>query len=293
MVIPMKKLAREPLLHFLLLGAAIFLVYSVVSKHSAGEPGKIVITQGQLESLLDGFTQTRQRPPTQDEWEGLIRDRVRQEVFYREALALDLDKDDLIIRRRLQQKMEFISDGAAAQAQPTDAELNAYLQAHPDSFRVDQRFTFRQVFLNPDKRGNNLARDSAQLLAELEHDGGTTDISKLGDSIMLDNDYHALPASEAGRIFGDKFATSLARLPLGKWQGPLESAYGVHLVFVSEHVGGRMPTLAEAHDAVRREWDEAHRAEANDRFYAELLKHYTVTIEKPEPAENEKKVAKK
>ena len=81
MVIPMKKLAREPLLHFLLLGAAIFLVYSVVSKHSAGEPGKIVITQGQLESLLDGFTQTRQRPPTQDEWEGLIRDRVRQEVL--------------------------------------------------------------------------------------------------------------------------------------------------------------------------------------------------------------------
>jgi len=289
----MKRILKEPLVHFLLLGAAIFLVYSVASKHSTGEPGKIVITQGQLESLLDGFTQTRQRPPTQDEWEGLIRDRVRQEVLYREALALDLDKDDLIIRRRLQQKMEFISDGAAAQAQPTDAELNAYLQSHPDSFRVDQQFTFRQVFLNPDKRGKNLASDSAQLLAELQRDGGTTDISKMGDSIMLDNDYHALPASEAGRIFGGKFATSLVRLPLSKWQGPLESAYGMHLVFVSEHVGGRAPALSEVHDAVRREWDEAHRAEANDRFYAELLKHYIVTIEKPEPAENEKKVAKK
>lgn len=289
----MKRIFKEPLLHFLLLGVAIFVVYGVVSKHSAGAPGKIVITQGQLESMLDGFTQTRQRPPTQDEWEGLIRDRVRQEVFYREAMALDLDKDDLIIRRRLQQKMEFISDGAAAQTLPTDPDLSAYLQSHPDSFRVDQQFTFRQVFLNPDRHGKNLASDAAQLLAQLNQDGGKTDISKRGDPIMLDNDYHALPVSEAGRIFGDKFATSLGRLPLGKWQGPLESAYGVHLVFVSEHVGGRLPALAEVHDAVRREWDETHRVEANDKFYRELLKHYTVTIEKPTPEEGNKVATKK
>jgi len=289
----MKRIIKEPLLHFLLLGVAIFVVYSLVSKHSSGEPGKIVITQGQLESMLDGFTQTRQRPPTQDEWEGLIRDRVRQEVFYREAMALNLDKDDLIIRRRLQQKMEFISDGAAAQAQPTDADLSAYLQSHPDSFRVDQQFTFRHVFLNPDKHGKNMASDAAQLLAQLNQDDGKIDISKLSDPIMLDNDYHALPASEAGRIFGDKFAASLARLLLGKWQGPLESAYGMHLVFVSEHVGGRLPALAEVHDAVRREWDEAHRAEANDKFYAELLKHYTVTIERPAPEAGNKVAATK
>ena len=197
----MKRILREPLLHFLLLGAVIFAAYSLVSKHTSGEPGKIVITQGQLESMLDSFTQTRQRPPTQEEWEGLIRDRVRQEVFYREALALGLDKDDLIIRRRLQQKMEFVSDDVAAQAQPTDADLNAYLQAHPDSFRVDQQFTFHQLFLKPDKRGKNLAHDSAQLLAQLNQKGGKTDISKLGDSIMLDNDYQALPASEARKAF--------------------------------------------------------------------------------------------
>ena len=243
--------------------------------------------------MLDSFTQTRQRPPTEDEWEGLIRDRVRQEVFYREALALDLDKDDLIIRRRLQQKMEFISDGAAAQAQPTDAELSAYLQAHPDSFRVDPRFTFRQVFLNPEKHGKNLARDAAQLLAELKEEGGKTDVSALGDSIMLDNHYDVLTAAEAGRLFGDKFATALGRLPLGQWQGPVESAYGMHLVFVNQHVGGRLPALAEVHDAVRREWEETHRTEANDKFYEELLKHYTVTIERPVPEEANKVAARK
>ena len=103
--------------------------------------------------------------------------------------------------------MEFISDGAAAQTLPTDPDLSAYLQSHPDSFRVDQQFTFRQVFLNPDRHGKNLASDAAQLLAQLNQDGGKTDISKRGyPKIMLDNDYHALPVSEAGRIFGDKFA---------------------------------------------------------------------------------------
>jgi hypothetical protein len=214
----------------------------------------------------------------------LIRARVREEVFYREALVLGLDKDDTIIRRRLQQKMEFVSDDVAAQAQPTDDELRAYLQAHPDSFRVDQRITFRQVFLNPEKRGKSLAHDTAQLLVQLNQQGSKTDISALGDAIMLDHQYDALPAGEVAKLFGDKFATALGGRPLGQWQGPVESAYGVHLVFVSEHVGGRVPALAEVHDAVRREWDESHRLEANDKFYRELLKHYTVTIEQPAAA---------
>jgi hypothetical protein len=287
-----KKIVREPLLHFLLLGAAIFVVYGMVSRVSTRELGKIVITQGQLESMLDNFTQTRQRPPTQEEWEGLIRDRVRQEVFYREALALDLDKDDLIIRRRLEQKMEFISDGAAAQAQPTDPELNAYLRAHPDSFRVDERFTFQQVFLNPEKHGKSLSSDAELVLAQLNQEGSKADISELGDPIMLDHQYAALPAAQVGRLFGDKFASALGRLPLGQWQGPIEFAYGVHLVFVSQRLEGSVPALAEVHDAVRREWDETHRREANDRFYQELLKHYVVTIEKPETVEAKKVSAK-
>ena len=149
----MKRIFKEPLLHFLLLGAAIFVIYGLVSKGSSGEPGRIVITQGQLASMLESFTATRQRTPTQEEWEGLIRARVREEVYYREALALGLDKDDIVIRRRLQQKIEFVSDDVAAQAAPTDAELNAYLQAHPDAFRVEPQFTFRQVYLNPEKHG--------------------------------------------------------------------------------------------------------------------------------------------
>jgi hypothetical protein len=279
----MKRILKEPLLHFLVLAAMLFVAYSLVSKGSSGEGGKIVITQGQLGSMWESFTQTRQREPTREEWEGLIRERVREEVYYREALALGMDKDDLIIRRRLQQKMEFVSDDVAAQAQPTDDELKAYLRAHPDSFRVEQRFTFRQVFLNPDRHGKSLARDTAQLLAQLNQDGSKTDISSLGDSIMLDKQYDALPAAEVRRLFGDKFAKSLGGLSLGQWQGPVESAYGVHLVLVSQRMEGRVPALADVRDAVRREWDNARRLEANEKFYRALLKHYTVTIENPEP----------
>jgi hypothetical protein len=279
----LKKLVREPLLHFLVLAAMLFVVYSLVSKGSSGEGGKIVITQGQLASMWESFTQTRQREPSRDEWEGLIRERVREEVYYREALELGMDKDDLIIRRRLQQKMEFVSDDVAAQAQPTDEELKAYLQAHPDSFRVDQRLTFRQVFLNPEKHGKSLAHDTAQLLAYLNQEGSKTDTSTLGDSIMLDKQYDALSSADVGRLFGDKFAKALGGLALGQWQGPVESAYGVHLVFVSERQEGAMPALANVRDAVRREWDNARRLEANEKFYRALLKHYTVTIENPEP----------
>jgi hypothetical protein len=117
--------------------------------------------------MREGFTRTWQRPPTRAEWEGLIRDRVREEVYYREALAFGLDKDDLIIRRRLRQKMEFVTEDIVAQAQPTADELQKYLRAHPDEFRVEQQFTFRQSYLNPEKHGEHLARDAAQLLAKL------------------------------------------------------------------------------------------------------------------------------
>jgi hypothetical protein len=285
------KILREPLLHFLLLGAAIFLAYGFVSKRGADEPGKIVITHGQIENLASNFARTWQRPPTSDELAGLVRDRVREEVYYREAMALGLDKDDTVVRRRLRQKMEFVSDDITAQAEPTDADLNAYLHAHPDKFRTEQRFTFRQVFLNPEKHRASLADDAAQLLAKLNQAGSDTDFAALGDPLMLDSNFTAMPAGEVAKQFGEKFAAKLPELVPGQWQGPVESGYGMHLVFVSERTEGRQPALAEVRDAVRREWENARRLEANEKFYQELLKRYTVTIEEPKPVAEEKKVA--
>ncbi len=277
----MKRWLHEPLVHFLLLGAALFLVFGLFGKPSGGKPGAIVVTQGQIASMVSGFTSTWQRPPTPEELERLIQDRVKEEVYSREAMALGLDQDDTIIRRRLRQKMEFLSDDVAAQAEPSDAELSAYLQEHPDSFRIEPRFTFRQVYLSPERRGESLAQDTAQVLAQLRQAGGEADISQLGDPFLLERAFDAVPEGEVAKLFGDKFAVRLAELTPGSWQGPVESGYGVHLVFVGDRTDGGVPALGDVRDAVYREWANAKRLDANEAFYRSLRKKYSVTIERP------------
>src|SRR4051812_27410537 len=212
----MKRLLREPLLHFLLLGTAIFAGYSLVSKGSRDEPGKIVISEGQIAAMAEGFTRTWRRPPTQEEIDGLIRDRVQEEVYCREAMALGLDKDDTIIRRRLRQKMDFVTDDVAALAEPTDDELNAHLKTHADTFRVQRQFTFSQVYLNPERHGENLVKDTAELLARLRQAGDKADLSELGDSFLLEHSFQLLPSSEIVKQFGEKFAAKLGELAPGQ-----------------------------------------------------------------------------
>jgi hypothetical protein len=282
----MKTFGREPLVHFLLLGAVLFIAYGLVSKPGSTDgPGKITVTQGQIENLVSGFAKAWQRPPTSEELAGLVRNLIREEVYCREAMALGLDKDDTVIRRRLRQKMEFISDDIAAMPEPTDADLNAYLQAHTDRFRSEQTFTFSQVYLDPEKHGENLARDISALLARLNRAGRQAEVSALGDSFLLERGFTAAPASEVAKQFGEKFAAKLGELSPGKWEGPVESGYGAHLVLVSERTEGRVPELAEVRDDVRREWVNAQRLELNEKFYQELLKRYSVTIESPLLAE--------
>lgn len=274
----LKRVLKEPLLHFLLLGAGLFVAFSMVQKPGYG-PNEIVVTSGEIEHLAVGFTKIWQRPPTPQEMAGLVKDRVREEVYYREALALGLDKDDTVIRRRLRQKMEFIADDVAAHTKPTDAELTAYLQAHPESFRIEPRLTFRQVFLNPEKHGEYLMRDAERLRAQLIRVGEKADASKLGDPFILQDAFVALPSSEIARQFGTTFAARLSALSLGQWHGPIESAYGMHLVRISERTAPRLPALAEVREAARREWDNTRRLQSNENFYQTLLQRYTVTVE--------------
>jgi len=280
----MKRILKEPLVHFVLLGAAMFVAYSLVSKGTSGEPGKIVVTQGQLASMRMGFSRTWQRPPTREEWEGLIRDRVREEVYYREALALGLDKDDLIIRRRLRQKFEFVSEDLAAPKEPSNEELQAYLNAHAATFATERRFSFRQVYLNPKRHGVDLAREADRLLAGLKQAGAKTNLAPLGDPFLLDHEFENASAREVRNTFGEKFAAALGNLAPGQWQGPVESGYGVHVVFLAGRTEGRLPALEDVREAVRREWAHAQRLEAAARFYQALLWRYTVTIETPRAA---------
>jgi len=287
----MKRILREPLLHFLLLGVALFVAYSLMRGSGSGEPGKIIVTQGQIENLAAGFAKTWQRPPTAEELSRLVNYHVREEVYYREALAMGMDKDDTVVRRRLRQKMEFVTEDMVAQVQPTDEELSAYLQAHADAFRTRQLFTFSQLYLSPERHGQHMADDAAQLLTQLNQAGSKVDASTLGDPLMLEHAFADVPGSEVASQFGDKFAANLGELAPGQWQGPIESGYGMHLVFVSERTPGILPVLAEVHDAVLREWANARRLEANEKFYQELLRHYRVTIEQPQSVEEPKKLA--
>jgi hypothetical protein len=276
----MKRLLKEPLVHFLVLGAALFAVSALVGKTTGGAPGTIVITRAQIESLSTGFSRTWQRQPTADELHGLIQDRVREEVYCREAIALGLDKDDTIIRRRLRQKMEFMSEDVAAVAEPTESDLRAYLAAHADVFLIEPRITFRHVYLDPARHKDTLPADAQKLLAELNASGRGADISRLGDPFLLDHTFDGVPSGVIAKQFGEPFAAAVSGLPLRRWQGPIASGYGAHLVYVGAREEGRTPALDDVRDAVRREWANAQRLEANEAFYRDLRKRYAVTIER-------------
>ncbi len=281
----MNRLLKEPLLHFLLLGAAIFFVYSPISKSGgSAEPGKIVVTQRQIASMAEVFTRAWQRPPSADELAGLVRERVREDVYYREAMALGLEKDDTVIRRRLVQKMEFVLNDIAAQPEPTDAELSAYLQAHLESFGVEQRFTFQQVYLDPEKHGGHLARDTTRLLAQLNQPGGEADPAAQGDPFVLEHTFSESRRPARSRSSLEKTSQrSTGSISPGGWQGPVESGATGHLVRVIKRTEAGIPALAEVRDAVRRELGNARRLEANERIYQQLVKRYHVTIEPAEP----------
>jgi PPIC-type PPIASE domain len=289
----MKKFLRDPLFHFLLIGAALFLAYRLTARPGNGSaPGKIVVTQAQIEHFVTAYATTFQRPPTDEELKGLVDDWVREEIAVREATALKLGQGDTVIRRRLRQKFEFVSEDIAKQVEPTDADLEAYLKAHPDKFASEPSSTFIQIYFNPDKHGKNLARDAAQLLARLQA-GERVDPSRLGDVSLLQQSFIAIPASEVEKQFGASFAKAVTGLALGLWQGPIPSGYGVHLVKITERFEGQPPALSKVRDTVRRDWFDARRLEMSDELYRELLKSYTVTIEPVRRPATSKEVAAK
>jgi len=273
------RMLREPLVHFLVLGVALFTLFGAVNQRNAKNPGEIVVTQSQVQHLATGFSRTWRRPPDPQELEGLIRDHIREEVYYREAVAIGLDRDDSIVRRRLQQKLQFVSEDVALLAEPTEDDLRAFLESHPEKFRADGHITFRQAYLDPHRHGNNLARDTAALLARLRRIQSPSDGAPIGDAFLLADRFDEVPMREVATLFGEKFAETLTRLPAGEWQGPVESGYGTHMVFISGRTQSALPGLNEVRDKVRHEWANLQRQKANEEFFQKLLSRYTVTIE--------------
>lgn len=274
-----RRILREPLLHFLALGGALFVAFALASGDEAGREGRIVVTAGKVEQLGSLFARAWRRPPTREELDGLVRDWVREEAAYREALRLGLDRDDTVIRQRLRQKFEFMADDAAGAFEPSDDDLRAYLDANADAFAVEPRVSFRQVFLRPD-RGEALAGEARELLTLLRRDA-PLDASSLGDRTMLEHAHAEVSEREIAGLFGERFASAVLDLRPGAWEGPIASAFGAHLVIVDARSAGRIPELDDARGAVLRAWRNEQRQRVLAALYDELVGRYEVVVEPP------------
>ncbi|MCI0634440.1 MAG: peptidyl-prolyl cis-trans isomerase, partial [Actinobacteria bacterium] len=224
------------------------------------------------------FTRTWQRPPTEGELKGLVDDYVRDELATREAVTLGLDRDDTVIRRRLRQKLEFLVEDSVDASPPTDADLQAWLERHPDQFRIEPEVAFRQVYLSPDRRGDAVERDAKKLLEKLSAAGSEVP-ADVGDPSMLPRDVERSARGSIAREFGDGFADELLKIEPGRWAGPVRSGYGLHLVWVRARQAGRMPTLDEVRPLVERELLSARRRQQLDTMYEQLLSRYRVIVE--------------
>jgi hypothetical protein len=276
------KLIREPLLHFLVIGAALFGVYQWATRDETA-PDEIVVSVGQVASLQAIFSQTWQRPPTAKETEALVDEYIRDEVLYREGVAMGLERDDTIVRRRIRQKMEFVAD-LAVDLQPTDAELKAFVTEHPERFSGGSNVSFTQVYFPVDARAANAAEMERLRLAL---DAGTADPSTAGSPLLAGSDFRDLTKSEVAQTFGADFAAWIDSATPGTWQGPVTSGYGTHLVRVSERVEARELPFEQVRDAARREWLHARKVAANDALYEKLRSRYVIKVENIQEASAE------
>lgn len=280
----MKKLLSEPLLHFLLAGMALFVLYGLIRGGESDAPRDIVITEARVEALVASFAAVWMRPPTPQEIKGLVDDYVAEEIFYREGVAMGLDQDDTVIRRRLRQKMVFISEDAAAAFEPGEEELQAFLAQHAGKFVEPSRLTFVQIYFSSDRRGDAARADAERLLAELRAGRGPADPAEASDPTLLPGDMQAASPQVIANAFGTEFVAQIEDVPVGQWSGPLQSGFGLHLVRVDERVAGAPPSFEAIRPIVLREWQAEQRTESSERFLASLRARYDIRVEGPAAA---------
>jgi len=275
-------IVRAPLLHFLLLGGLIFWAWSLGRPGASAvyrEPAReIVVSAERIAALREGWLRKRQRPPTEEEIRGLIESLVREEILSREAIALGLDRDDTIVRRRLAQKMDNMVRELLTPSDPADEELEGFLRENPDRYRRPARISFRQVYFSPDRRGESTKTDAKAALRTLIEDPAA-DPGKLGDAVMLPAVLELEPADLIERRFGPDFVPAIAALPTGEWAGPIASAFGLHLVRVSEMKPAELPALALIRAVVARDYGVERRESANRELYKRLREEYRIVVD--------------
>ena len=275
---------REPLLHFLLIGGVMFAIYAYFERGPAtAETSKeIRLTPDDVLAMGTYFQAQWRRMPTPEEFGLLVENKIQEEVLYREAVAMGLDKDDIIVKRRMAQKMQFLAEDVAAAHEPDRAELEAWYAKNADKFALPGRINFRQIYFSPDRRGEHTHEDAVKALAKL---AGQPVDSKLAasfsDPFMLQEYYGDRSSNQLAKEFGPVFAQAIFRTKVGAWQGPIESGFGWHLVFVDSFVPGRAPAFAEVEPEVKTAWLGAQKEQAWRKAYETMRAKYTVLLPAP------------
>jgi hypothetical protein len=287
-----RRIIREPLFQFMVLGMGVFALYTVlnVSDASRGlEPDRIEVSPGRIAQLEQIFAKTWQRPPSRRELQGLVEGFIKEEIFYREGRKLGLDRDDTILRRRLQQKMEFLMEPSAAELEPTEEELRRYFKEHIERYRSPSRIAFRQIFLDPRKR-NDIEDDARALLQTVNANPDSVNTGELGDTTLLPTEVGLVPMDRIAGTFGEDFAAAFPEASPGKWFGPIQSVYGLHLVMVDDRINPEEPELDRVRQAVLRDWQGAKRDETSQANYREMMQRYEIDVNWPggEPADKAK-----
>ncbi len=279
-----RRWLREPLIHFLLIGAVLFAAYGYMQRGRGGvESSKqIQLTVDDLAQLILIFQAQWRRDPTPDEISRLVESKIQEEVLYREGLAMGLDKDDTIVKRRLAQKLQFLAEDVAAAHEPPTTELKAWYEKNRDKFALPSRVSFRHLYFSPDRRGARAREDAANALMKLAGQPEDTKLAaSLADPFMFQDYYRDRAPDYLGKEFGPQFAQAVAKLPPGSWQGPIESGFGWHLVFVDTVIPGRSPAFEEIEGDVKTAWLSEQKAQAWDKAYKAMRAKYTVLLPAP------------
>jgi len=273
--VKLPAILREPLVHFLLIGLGLFLLYGRVATEGS-DSRTIEITGARVDEMARQFQAVWSRPPTVSEMQGLIDTYIHDEVLYREGLAMSLDADDPVIKRRVRQKVDVISEEIGNQQAPTDAELNDYLANNSDDFRRAPILSFEQVFFSGDAPADVVERQSREALARLNEGAAPASV---GQATMLPSSVRSMPADLVARDFGEEFTKRLESLPLNVWHGPIASGMGAHLVRITGRKPSELPPLAAIRPQVQREWENQRRERNRAEAYQAMLKNYRVVID--------------
>ena len=273
------RVLREPLVHFLAIGLFLFLLFALVNDGQRDSGNRIEITDADIEQLVAIFRKQWQRSPNAQELQSLIDSRVREEVLYREALALGLDEDDTIVRRRLAQKVEFLMGDASGVTEPDGETLQSYYQENADYYREPARLSFSHIYFNTDRRGEQAESDAQALLERLRAASPRlTQAPEEGDPFMLPRVYVDKRTDEIARDFGRAFAEQISGLEIKQWHGPVASAYGLHLVYIGSREEASQPELDQVRSRVANDWLVEQRQAADERIYERLRSRYEISI---------------